>query len=52
MDGKIISQVLGNETIIQPGETLTAQVSEKVENLHFWSCGGMVIFIMSIPHFM
>lgn len=39
MDGKIISQVLGNETIIQPGETLTAQVSEKVENLHFWSWG-------------
>ena len=39
MDGKIISQVLGNEITIQPGETVTAKVFDKVENLHFWSWG-------------
>lgn len=39
MDGKIISKASGNEITIQPGVTVTAQVYDKVENLHFWTWG-------------
>lgn len=39
MNGKIVKQVAGDEITIQPGETKTAKVSGKTENLRFWSWG-------------
>lgn len=37
--GKIIKQVAGSEITLQPGETITTLVHDKVDNLHFWSWG-------------
>lgn len=39
MEGKIIKQVAGNEMTIQPGETKTVKVHDKVEDLQFWTWG-------------
>lgn len=39
MEGKVIHEVTGNEMMVQPGETITAKVSGRVNDLHFWSWG-------------
>ncbi len=39
MEGMVIKQVSGNEITLQPGETVTAKVSDRVEGLHFWTWG-------------
>jgi len=37
--GKIIKKVAGSEITLQPGETITTRVHDKVDDLHFWSWG-------------
>lgn len=44
MAGKMIYEVAGEEITVQPGETIMAKVSGRVNGLHFWSWGYGYLF--------
>lgn len=39
MEGKVIHEIIGEEIMVKPGETIMAKVSSRVNDLHFWSWG-------------